>query len=89
MKIGIGSIAVVKKGQENPYKPPSICGEARSRALGLWVRGKPVPDFDFWYAPTHGGAQKLEEPPPGLDDDELDYYWDEDGEPLPRLFKVP
>jgi len=84
----IGDIAVVPKGTENPYKasiPGDRTGKKRAAALGLFLRGVPTPEYEFWFAPCCGGARKLSEADiADVDPVAVNYYWDEAGRERPR-----
>lgn len=55
--IHIGDIAVVPAGQESPYGS-SLMGDERVNALQRWANREDVSEYDFWYAPSMGGARK-------------------------------
>ena len=78
--MNIGDIVVVPEGTENPYRVVGAYGKRRSDLLGRFLRGLYVPGFEFWFAPCCGGARKLRDAADaGVDQDEIDYYWGEDG----------
>jgi len=83
VEMDIGDIAVVKAGTGNPYKSgQNIIGEERSRALGRFLRGLETPEHEFWHIHPSIGCRKVTEEEVSVDPDVVDYYWDEDGNPV-------
>lgn len=77
----IGIIAVVPEGTTNPYTAKSIVGKERSEALRRFLKeDELVPGYDFWIAPTSGGAKRIHTPQEAnVDPDVIEYYWGEEG----------
>jgi hypothetical protein len=78
----IGAIEVTRAGAANPYVE-GIWGAERSGALGAFLRGRPTPGYEFWHAPSCGGARRLDERP-AVRPEVVDFYWRADGTPRRR-----
>lgn len=73
----IGDIAVVPAGTKNPYTV-SICGKERAEQLRKFFNGEETPEYEFWYAPSCGGAKKLNSAE-DADQEVIAFYWPERG----------
>lgn len=74
----IGDILVTRKGAVNPYLG-SLNGPERSQVLGRFLRGFSCPEYEFWFAPSSGGACRISREEAAVDPEAVNFCWDENG----------
>lgn len=88
IRVVLGDLIPCPKGTVNPYLVAHLVSgfdERRRAALGRFLRGKEVGEFDIWYAPAGGGAKKLTSVADiDIDQDYIEFYYDEEGNVRPR-----